>query len=183
MGRERLLNAHRELLERWRDVQNLIGPGPSEVHYDDARKGLEGLAAPTGRWADLGTGAGFPGIVFAAMFPEVQVDLVESRSKRCAFLDAVLTQADCDEGVRVHGARLETLPHNTYDGITARALAPPEDVLTWAADLVKPGGRAVIFLQADQDVPAVRGWGPPTFHAYTVAGKARRTGEWVRVAA
>ncbi len=182
MGRERLLGAHRELLERWRDVQNLIGPGPSEVHYEDARKGLEKLTVPTGRWADLGTGAGFPGIVFAAMFPDVQVDLVESRSKRCAFLDAVLTQAACDEGVRVREGRLETLPHKDYDGITARALASPEDVLTWAADLVKLGGRAVIFLQADQDVPAVSGWASPTFHAYTVAGRARRTGEWVRVA-
>lgn len=179
MGRSELLAAHRALLERWRDTHNLVGPGPVDVHYDDARAGLEGLD-PTGRWADLGTGAGFPGVVLAAMFPELSVDLVDSRSKRCAFLDRVLADARCDPGVRVVEGRIEDLPAGTYDGITARALAAPEEVLRLATPLVKPGGHALIFLQADQPAPVVDGWSLVGERPYVVEGKARRTVSLVR---
>src|SRR5688572_1968559 len=53
-----LLEVHRRALEQWRGSMNLVGPGDLEEHYADSEAALAGLR-PVGRWADLGTGAGF----------------------------------------------------------------------------------------------------------------------------
>ncbi|MCB9680686.1 MAG: 16S rRNA (guanine(527)-N(7))-methyltransferase RsmG [Alphaproteobacteria bacterium] len=171
--RSRLLQVHEDLLERWRERMNLVGPGPVQVHYDDARHALEGLA-PTGHWADLGSGAGFPGIVFAAMFPDVTIDLVDSRQKRCVFLEEVVAQAQAP-GIQVRCARIETLPDEAYDGIVARALAPPEEVLAMGTRLLRPGGRLVLFLQGHLDPPRAPDYRLDRVTPYTVDGKARQS--------
>lgn len=170
MPRDRLLAVHRELLERFRASQNLVGPGPLDVHYEDARHGLAGLG-PRGRWADVGTGAGFPGVVLAALHPDLAVDLVDSRSKRCWFLEEVLARAACDPAVRVRCARVEDLEPGAYDGVTARAVAEPGPLLDLVAPVVAPGGRVVLFLQAHQEVPWRAGFRPEHRHDYTVAGR------------
>ena len=84
-----LLSTHRRLLERWRKSMNLVGPGDVQVHFDDCQLALATLT-PEGHWVDLGSGAGFPGIPLAATWPELRVDLVDSRKKRCWFLEQVL---------------------------------------------------------------------------------------------
>lgn len=170
--RSRLLHEHRELLERWRLRMNLVGPGPVQPHYDDARLALAGLDA-RGRWVDLGTGAGFPGIVLAAMFPEAEVELVDSRQKRCVFLEEVLARAGAT-GVNVRCTRLETLTPASYDGLTARALAEPPAVVEMARTLLRADGRLVLFLQADAALPPHEGFVVQTERPYTVDGKARR---------
>ncbi len=169
-----LIAVHRELLERWRGAMNLVGPGTLEEHYEDADRGLAVLR-PHGHWADLGSGAGFPGIVFAARFPEVQIDLVESRSKRCAFLREVVSRAGAaGQHIQVVRARVEDLAPGTYDGVLARAFAPPDRTLSHAARLLTPGGTAVLFLGADPapDHPAFG-----VFHVehYASEGRPRRT--------
>lgn len=161
---------HRELLERFRTSQNLVGPGPVEVHYEDARLGLAGLA-PRGRWADVGTGAGFPGIVLAALHPDLEVELVDSRSKRCWFLEEVLARAGCDPSVRVRCARIEDLEPAAYDGVTARAVAEPGPLLDLVAPVLKPGGRVALFLQAHQDVPWRAGIVPDSRRDYVAGGR------------
>ena len=83
---------HQALLERWRKVMNLVGPGDSAHHFIDSACAVSGISA-RGRWADLGSGAGFPGIAMAARHPSVQVLLVESRQKRAHFLKQVLREA------------------------------------------------------------------------------------------
>lgn len=80
-----LAETHRRVLEQWRGAMNLVGPGPIAPHFADSEAALAGLD-PVGRWVDLGSGAGFPGLVLAAMYPSVAVDLVDSRKKRCVFL-------------------------------------------------------------------------------------------------
>lgn len=167
-----LLTVHKELLERRRHVMNLVGPGPIEPHYQDSEAAVKWLK-PEGRWADLGTGAGFPGIVFAALFPGVELDLVDSRQKRTVFLEAVLAEARTP-GVRVVQARVEDLPDASYDGILARAFAPPEELLAHARRLLKPGGTVVLFLQDDAPVPPSPDF--QVFHVerYRVDGKARK---------
>ena len=60
---------------------DLVGPGPLEPHFQDAAGAVAGLEA-VGRWVDLGSGAGFPGIALAARHPGAEVWLVESRRKR-----------------------------------------------------------------------------------------------------
>lgn len=130
---------------------NLVGPGSLEPHYLDCALAIEGLE-PAGRWADMGSGAGFPGVVFADAFPEVQVDLVESRKKRCVFLQTVLGEAGDPQHVRVVRARLKELDGAGYDGVMARALAPWPKVLKQGRRLLRPGGRALL-LTAAQDLP------------------------------
>lgn len=179
-GRSTLLAVHRELLERFRASMNLVGPGPVDVHYEDAERALEGLS-PTGRWADLGTGAGFPGVVLAALHPGLRVDLVDSRRKRCTFLEEVLVRARCDAGVRVVCARIEDLEDVAYDGVTARALAPPAEALALAGPKLAPGGRAVLLLQEDQEAPEVPGWERVEERSYRLAdGRERRRVTWRR---
>jgi 16S rRNA (guanine527-N7)-methyltransferase len=152
---------------------NLVGPGPIDVHYDDARLALTGLE-PTGHWADLGTGAGFPGVVLAAMFPGVAIDLVDSRQKRCVFLEEVVGRAGAT-GVEVRNQRIEELDDQQYDGITARALTAPEGVVALARRLVRPGGQVVLFLQAEAVTPAHDGMDVILETPYVVDGKSRRS--------
>lgn len=174
-----LLLLHRRLLEAARHATNLVGPGPLDEHYDDATEALTGLE-PGGRWADLGSGAGFPGIVFAAMFPEVAVDLVENRAKRVAFLKAVLAAAEAElpprpAPLRVVGHRLERLAAASYDGLLARALARPPVVLEHARRLLVPRGRVVLFLQQDADLPAAPGFELERVRPYSVGDKQRKS--------
>lgn len=170
-----LLTVHRDLLERRRQVMNLVGPGPLDGHYEDSRAALEGLDA-TGRWADLGSGAGFPGIVLAAMYPAAAVDLVERRDKRARFLEAVLLEAPPREApLRVLSIDLAKLEPHVYDGITARALAEPDELLAIAERLLVAGGRVVVFLQEASPWRPAAGWAITGERSYTTDGKARRS--------
>lgn len=177
-----LLAHHQGLLSRWRDATNLVGPGPLGPHYDDAFQALDGLAA-TGRWADLGTGAGLPGIVFAAMFPDVELDLVDSRQKRCAFVERVIATAPPPlPRAKVLCLRVEELSDGVYDGLISRAFAPPPEVLVFAQRLLKPGGRLVLFLQADADAPPSEVFHVEHERTYLSGGKGRKA-VWMRFTA
>ncbi len=169
-----LSRVHRELLERFRHSMNLIGPGPAEEHFADCEAALEGLQ-PAGRWVDLGSGAGFPGLPMAARFPALQLVLVDSRRKRCAFLEHVLDEASVPKDrVEVRCQRVEEL-QGPFDGVVSRAFTAPEGVLEHAARLLRPGGSVVLFLQADAPVPTGDRWSVVHDRLYTVAGKRRRS--------
>lgn len=168
--------SHRRLLEQFRGSMNLVGPGPIEVHFTDCQRALEGLQ-PTGGWVDLGSGAGFPGLVFADRFPDVPLELVDSRRKRCWFLDHVLADAGRTDVV-VRCQRVEDLPDAHYDGIMSRAFAPPAAVFAHAARLLRPGGVLVLFLQDEAEVSGPAGFERTGAHRYRVDGKARRSEAW-----
>lgn len=170
-----LLATHRALLERWREAMNLVGPGDLDEHYQDCARALAWLR-PVGRWADLGSGAGFPGVVFAARAPpQVSLDLVESRQKRAAFLREVLREAAVPEDrVRVVRGRVEDLDPQSYQGVLARAFAPPAEVLGHAARLLDTDGTVVLLLQADQEVPPDDRFAPFHVERYEVGGRPRK---------
>jgi 16S rRNA (guanine527-N7)-methyltransferase len=178
-----LLQTHKRLLERYRKAMNLVGPGPTDFHYEDAKRTLRPLS-PEGHWADMGTGAGFPGIVFAHLFPSVALDLVDSRQKRCWFLNQVLQQTQLDPKrapIHVHCSRIETLPTGPYDGVIARALAKPEEVMNLTASFIKIGGLLVLPLQQSQQVTALATFKHLSDHPYTIEGKERKTALFQRV--
>jgi 16S rRNA (guanine527-N7)-methyltransferase len=160
---------HHELLQRWRKAMDLVGPGPLEPHFEDARKAVAWLEA-RGDWADLGSGAGFPGVALAALHPEAQVLLVESRHKRASFLDQVAAGAN---NLSVDAGRTERLPDASFDGVISRAYRPPDEFLADALRLLRPGGIAVLML-ARQEPPEVAGL--ELFHVehYDVEGRPRR---------
>lgn len=153
------LDRYAELLRTWQRKINLIAPSTVERiwtrHFADS---LQLLAhAPTARvWVDLGSGAGFPGLVLAcalAADPAAQVHLVESDQRKAAFLR---------EAVRITGARATVhverierfarLWHGQADVVTARALAPMAKLLDYAAPLLEKGAQG-LFLKG-QDVEA-----------------------------
>lgn len=162
-----ILEVHRALLARYRKAMDLIGPGPMEPHFVDAVGATEGLHA-LGRWADLGSGAGFPGIALAARYAEAQVVLVESREKRARFLSRVVRQGNIDNA-RVCRVRSETLERGVYDGLISRAYKPPPRVLAEdAARLLRPGGRVVLLLGDGAEVEVPEGFSTPVRVRYPV---------------
>lgn len=82
-------------------------------------------------WLDLGTGAGFPGLVIAALLPDLQMTMVESRAKRIDWLNRAVRQLDL-KNAQVVGKRLEQVDSRVCDVISARAFAPLDNLLHMA---------------------------------------------------
>jgi len=143
------------MLADWNGRMNLVGPSAladfwGRHAYDSAQ--LLEIAPEASRWADLGAGAGFPGVVLAILLkgrPNAQVHLVESVAKKCRFLSAVVEALDLP--ATVHNARAETLCL-TVDIVTARACAPLPRLLEFAWPYLHKGATG-LFLKG-QDIEA-----------------------------
>jgi 16S rRNA (guanine527-N7)-methyltransferase len=125
-----------------------------DVHVADSLSGLEieELAAAR-RIADLGAGAGFPGLVLAAALPEAHVDLVESVQRKCEFLRRAI-EATGIAGARVVCARAEEWREGigVCDAVTVRAVAQLSVLAEYAAPLLRLGGVLVAYKGArDED--------------------------------
>jgi len=120
------LQCYRDLLERWQKAINLVGPKTLadawQRHFWDSAQLLKLIPESTERVLDVGSGAGFPGLVLAILGVP-GVSLVESDARKCAFLREVARQTDTD--VTIYNARLEALEDKIIapDIITARAVA------------------------------------------------------------
>jgi 16S rRNA (guanine527-N7)-methyltransferase len=104
---------------------------------------------PAPRAADLGSGAGFPGIPLKLWRPDLRLTLIESNHKKATFLREIirsLTLTDID----VFAGRAETLPDASFDLVTMRAVERFEESLAAAAALVRPGGRAGLLIGRSQ---------------------------------
>jgi 16S rRNA (guanine527-N7)-methyltransferase len=115
------------------------------VHLADSLVALELDRVREARvLADLGAGAGFPGLVLAVALPHSEVRLVESQGRKCAFIAATAAAAGIGN-VRVVRTRAEDWPDGVmaHDLILARALAPQPVVLEYAAPLLRLGGSLV----------------------------------------
>lgn len=99
-----------------------------------------------GTLADLGSGAGVPGLPLAIALPSVSVALVESAARKCAFLERAITRCGVANARAVH-ARAESWSEGieSFDVVTARALAPLEVVAEYAAPLLVVGGALVVW--------------------------------------
>ena len=145
------------LLLEWQQRMNLIAastiPHIWTRHIADSLQLLE-LAPQAKTWIDLGSGAGFPGLAIAcalADVPQAEIHLVESNGKKANFLREVARLIEAP--ATVHGVRIEDFAKNFEprpDVITARALAPLNDVLALAHPLSKTGAQG-LFLKG-QDV-------------------------------
>ena len=118
--------------------QNLISR-PSEAqmwvrHIADSAQLLRFVPreTPSRPWLDLGTGAGFPGLVIAALRPEWKIVLVESRARRVEWLEHMVRELDLGN-CRVEGRRLELVEYFKTSVISARAFAPLEKLLSLSA--------------------------------------------------
>jgi 16S rRNA (guanine527-N7)-methyltransferase len=100
-------------------------------HFADSAQLLVVPRGTEGPWLDLGSGAGFPGLVVALCRPELSVSLAESRRKRVEWLEFAARELGLSN-VRVLGSRIEALPTSAFGTITARAFAPLAEIL-WLA--------------------------------------------------
>ena len=114
---------------------------------------IKPILKTTARWMDLGTGCGFPGAVLIAAFPEAEFTLMDSVAKKTKALEECLLEANWK--AKTLTGRAEEMGQNkdlreTWDGITARAVADFRVVLEYAIPLLKTGGYLVNWMTEDQ---------------------------------
>jgi 16S rRNA (guanine527-N7)-methyltransferase len=156
---EARLDRYVALLGQWQTKTNLVAPStlPSlwTRHIADSLQ-LLALAPAAKVWVDLGSGGGFPGMVLACVLAEIPgtcVHLVERNSKKAAFLREA-SRVTGAPGL-VHAQGIEDIVDSItgrIDCVTARALAPLHQLLSFAEPLVRRGAKA-LFLKG-QDVEA-----------------------------
>ena len=178
------LEAYRALLSEWNGQMNLVGPSalaqfwPRHV-YDSAQ--LLALAPDALVWADIGAGAGFPGVILAILLKGqagAKVHLIDSLAKRCRFLSAVLEALALP--AEVHNARAEELSLKV-DIVTARAVAPLVKLLEYGRPYLSKGATG-LFLKG-QDVgseltEATRYW---KFEAHLTESLSHTEGQILQV--
>ena len=146
---------YEELLRRWQTKINLVAPNTLDDlwlrHFADSAQVK--AAAPHARlWADLGSGAGFPGLVTALLLkkhPGAMVHLIESDQRKGAFLRAVSRETAAP--AQVHIGRIETILPELgvpLDAISARALAGLSDLLAYSSNSLEKGAKGV-FLKGE----------------------------------
>ena len=133
-------------------VMNLIGPDTLpdvwNRHIWDSAQLLE-LAPGAKTWADLGAGAGFPGVVLAILLkgrPEAHVWLIDSLGKRCRFLQDIVDELALPATVINGRAEEQAL---RVDVVTARAVAPMEKLLAYAQPYLQRGAQG-LFLKGEK---------------------------------
>jgi 16S rRNA (guanine527-N7)-methyltransferase len=125
-----------------------------EVHVADSLAGLEvHELASARRIADIGSGAGFPGLVLALALPRAQVDLVESVGRKTAVIDRLIQAVELPNArsVTARAEELAAVPaalgggREAYDAVTARAVGPLAVLVEYAAPLLRPDGVLVAW--------------------------------------
>ena len=140
-GAEGRLRDFAVLVEKWSESINLTSRGDIPLlwsrHIEDSLALVPHIAAGTARAIDLGSGAGFPGMVLA-IATGIPFTLIESDMRKCVFLKEAARRTAAPVTVlnaRIEGAKLDPAPL-----VTARALAPLEKLLGLAAPHLAPGG-------------------------------------------
>jgi 16S rRNA (guanine527-N7)-methyltransferase len=112
--------------------------------------------------ADVGSGAGLPGLVWALARPDISVVLVEPLLRRATFLTEAIIELELTARVQVVRARAEDLPGTPgwagVDVVTARAVAPMEKLVGWTLPLTRPGGTLLALkgASAQEEVDGAR---------------------------
>jgi 16S rRNA (guanine527-N7)-methyltransferase len=162
------LERHRALLDRWSTRINLIGPRELEAYW--GRHALDSAQlvqhAPDAlRWIDIGSGAGFPGIVIGCLLAGregARVDLVEANPKKAAFLrEAVRETGAAARVLNVSIDELAGAPED-YDIVTARAFAPLPRIISSAKPILDRGAIGLFLkgaeYRAELAAAADEGW-------------------------
>ena len=149
------LGAFVALLRKWQPAENLISPGTLDQiwsrHVADSAQ-LVPLFPGTRRWLDIGTGAGFPGLVVAVLDGKNHVDLMESNRRKCAFLRQVIRETSADGDTSTRQRRRHTA--GLWERSRRLIGSSPERSrrLTRLLGLVRPwltAGAAAAFQRAD----------------------------------
>lgn len=126
--------------------------------------------------ADVGSGAGLPGLVWALVRPDLQVTLIEPLLRRATFLGEVVDELSLSDRVSVLRARAEDVAPATFDVVTARAVARLPQLLMWTLPLARVGGVVLALkgsgarqeVEEAQGSAAELGAGPITIRSYGI---------------
>jgi 16S rRNA (guanine527-N7)-methyltransferase len=173
-------------LRRWNPKLSLVGPAAKdeifERHFGESLAGLELLKAGDRTLVDLGSGAGFPGLVLAIARPALQVFLIEAREKKWAFLEAVVRRCRLSaKTLNVRVAAPQPAPPSLpaeIDVVTCRAVAITHEFLSPFLGKMPP---ARFLLWQGREDPA----GIPQLRQgreVVLAGRQRRIVEWLEQA-
>jgi 16S rRNA (guanine527-N7)-methyltransferase len=186
------LELYARLLKQWQKTINLVAPSTLghvwHRHFADSAQLVHMAPSRARTWIDLGSGAGFPGLVVAMLLAETnhcEVRLVESDTRKCAFLREVARQTGI--AVDISNARIETLSTQAriaaVDVISARALAPLDRLFELSAPLFSRDTQALFpkGREVDAELEAARRrW---TFESTCVPSLTDSAGRIVRVGA
>jgi 16S rRNA (guanine527-N7)-methyltransferase len=149
-GRAALETVLRLLQEERASVSSVTAPPEAwKVHVEDSLTGLEVEdLRKAERIADIGSGAGFPGLVLAIALPQAEIDLIESVGRKCAFIERAIEAAGIGNG-RVLCERSEEAAaaagREAYDAVTARAVGRLSTLAELASPLLREGGLLVAW--------------------------------------
>ncbi|MCF3649674.1 16S rRNA (guanine(527)-N(7))-methyltransferase RsmG [Synoicihabitans lomoniglobus] len=138
------LTAYGEALATDGVVRGLIGPREVPILWDRHLLNCAAMAEalkPNLKVADIGTGAGLPGMVLALVRPDLSVVLVDTLQRRCEFLQEMVAQFDLGDRVEVIWGRAETIAPLEADIVTSRAVAALKKLAPWCFPHVRIGGR------------------------------------------
>jgi 16S rRNA (guanine527-N7)-methyltransferase len=137
------------LLLRWNEKVSLTAvTDPLEIlrrHFGESMFAASAVPIRDGRLADVGSGAGFPGLPLKIVVRSLDLVLIESNAKKASFLSECIRELDL-VGAEVVRSRFEDLRVRALDFITARALGGYEDLIKWAQDNLALSGAAVLWL-------------------------------------
>lgn len=160
------LQTYEGLLREWQPRVNLVGPSTLDDvwgrHFFDSAQLAPLVPEGAKALADLGSGAGFPGLVLAIMFadrPGFSAKLIESTGKKARFLEEVIKETGAP--AEVINGRAEAVAAFAADVVTARACAPLTDLLAYAKRFAKKGAVCLFpkgKTTADELTGAARDW-------------------------
>lgn len=155
------LETYAGLLVKWQARINLVGPATLpdlwRRHFLDSAQLLPVLPAAGGTLVDLGSGAGFPGLVLAIM-TDWRVHLVDSDQRKSAFLRQVALDCGVLDRVTIHAQRIEQVAGIAADLVTARACAPLGELLELAEPFIGEKGTGLFLkgAQAEEELTQAR---------------------------
>lgn len=125
-----------DTLGRWQKTINLVGRTTLEDvwkrHVLDSAQLVPLIPEGAETLTDLGSGGGFPGLVVAALAPHLQITLIEADARKAAFLGEASRRMGLGKPPKIRISRIEVAEATRSDVITARALAPLDQLLAWA---------------------------------------------------
>lgn len=139
------LQDYAALLRKWNPAINLIAPSTvadiETRHIADSAQLADLSAAASGPWVDIGSGGGLPGVVMAALRPDLPVTLIESDKRKCSFLRTCARELQL-QNLSVVNMRIEQAPASRAANLSARALAPMPLLMSYVVRHLDPSGTA-----------------------------------------
>jgi len=121
---------------------------PDEVirfHFGESFFAVRTVPLQIGRLADVGSGAGFPGIPIAMLAPDIEVTLIEANLKKATFLAEAIRKLDL-ANTRVLRVRMSEIKEGLFDFIAARAMGPHKGLAQWSSRHLAPAGRLILWM-------------------------------------